>query len=135
MAKKQPLPIKKKRFNAKVIKVICGDCQAVMDRWMNPNDETEEHFETKCPVCGMHIKHYINTFYCIDENGRSYLEVRWNKDLDWKKEFLQKEHNYYENKKAQKEEYDRIYEAFEKSDKDENVPSDNDEEIEKNGSE
>jgi len=114
MAKKQVLPTKKKRFNVKVIKIICGDCNAVMERWINPNDTTEEHFETRCPICGMHIK-----FYCIDENGRSYLEVRWNKDLEWKKEFLEKEKNYYENKKAQKEEYERIYEAFEKADKEE----------------
>lgn len=118
MAKKQPLPKRKKRFSIKVIKVVCGDCNVVMERWENPYDKSEEHFESRCPVCGMHIKAYEGSFHCIDENGRAYLEIKWNKDLDWKKEFLKKEIIAWENRKKQREEYDKIYESFEKADED-----------------
>jgi len=108
MAKKQTLPKRKKRFNVKVIKVVCGDCEAVMDRWENPYDAKEDHIDTICPVCGMHIKHYTNTFYCVDESNRAYLEVNWDMTLEKKKEFLEKEKDYWDRVKAQREEFDKF---------------------------
>lgn len=111
MAKKHPLPKRKKRFNVKVIKFVCGDCNAIMERWNEPYAPTEEHFYVRCPVCGMHIRVYDQTYHCIDENNRCYLETKWNKDLEWKKEFLKKEKNYWENKRKQQEDFD----AFQKT--------------------
>ena len=111
MSKIRAPPKRKKRFNVKVIKFVCGDCNAVMERWSNPYTSTEEHFYVKCPVCGMHIRAYEKSFHCIAENGRPYLEIKWDKPLEWKKDFLQKEKNYYETKKRQQEDYD----AFNKS--------------------
>ena len=108
------MPKRKKRFKANVIKVVCTDCQAVMERWKNPYEEKEEHFETRCPVCGMHIRHYEKTFYCIDENGRCYLEVKWDKDLEWKKEFIKKEENYWADIQHQREEMKKFQEDFDK---------------------
>ena len=111
------IPKRKKRFNGKVIQVVCADCQAVMERWDNPYDPKEEHFDTRCPVCGMHIRHYEKTYYCIDVNGRCYLEVKWDKDMEWKEDFLQKEKNYWEDKKMQKEQFEKFQEEFEKADR------------------
>lgn len=108
MTPKKVLPKKRKRFPMKVVQVVCGDCNALMERWDNPNDSREEHFETRCPECGMHIRHYEDTYLCIDTNGRAYMEVKWNKDLEWKKEFLQKEKNYWENQKRMRKEYDEL---------------------------
>ncbi|MCP4762612.1 MAG: hypothetical protein GY870_12600 [archaeon] len=111
------LPKRKKRFKVSVIKVVCTDCQAVMERWVNPYDEKEEHFETRCPVCGMHIRHYEKTFYCIDESGRCYLEVQWDKDIEWKTEFLKKEKNYWDEKIRQAKEFEDFSKEFNKADK------------------
>jgi len=103
---------KKKRFNVRVIDIVCGDCKKKMLRWTNPYEQKEEHFETKCPKCGMHIRHYEKTFYCINEHGRIYLEIIWDKDLDWKKEFLQKEENMWAARNQRNKEMDEFNKAM-----------------------
>jgi len=103
---------KKKRFNVRVIDIVCGDCKKKMLRWKNPYEQKEEHFETKCPKCGMHIRHYEKTFYCIDEKGRSYLEIIWDKDLEWKEGFLKKEKNYWERILQNRKEMDEFNKAI-----------------------
>ncbi|KKN90850.1 hypothetical protein LCGC14_0224330 [marine sediment metagenome] len=106
-------PKRKKRFNVNAINVICGDCNILMKRWNEPYQVDEDHFYTKCPKCGMHIKHYKKTFYRIEENGRIALEIRWDKDMEWKKEFLQKEENYWTNRRNQEEEIEGLNKAME----------------------
>ncbi|MFW9875899.1 MAG: hypothetical protein ACFFG0_22585 [Candidatus Thorarchaeota archaeon] len=117
MAKKKPVkksrkPIRSKRFPVKTIQFTCGDCDKLMVRWNNPYEPKKEHFYVKCPECGMHIRVYEHTYHCIDVNGRCYLETRWNKDIEWKKDFLEKEKNYYENQKRQREQMDELQRQF-----------------------
>lgn len=106
------LPKPKKRFNVNAITVVCGDCNVLMKRWDEPYEPTEEHFYTRCPKCKMHIRHYENTFFRIEENGRVSIEIRWDKDLEWKKEFQQKEKNYYERMKQEKKEMEEFNKAM-----------------------
>lgn len=110
------LPKRKKRFAAKVIQVVCTDCQVVMERWENPYEQKDEHFETRCPVCKMHIRHYNKSFYCIDVNGRAYLEVQWDKDMEWKEDFIKKEKNYWDKKAQQAKEFEEFSKEFAKAD-------------------
>lgn len=113
MSKIQNPPKRKKRFNVNVIKIVCGDCDAVMERWNEPYEPMEEHFYVKCPVCGMHIRAFKGSYHCIAENGRPYLEIKWDKDMEWKKKVLQTEKTIWEAKKKQQKEIDALNKAME----------------------